>query len=299
MADDKYKGSSNRQGQIPSNITYSQPWEQVNDSSLATNQFISGLGLRMKHYIFTPYVIGATQTGSLRNYDDQAVQKKDDKFFYDNNGMYLYVGDVNVIWSSNSKKLSELPSGYYPDSTASVTINRNYIDTNEIVAMSEFDKLVLVLDPSENPLEYATVQWEQIKHNPTGIDRLMFQAVKIDHLSDANGINYRIGVDFNLVNGNIEWIQGAKRPGFDNLSSEGVVMSIRYRYIPSFYIKYTAHELRSHPTIDPNTGIKRAIRGPMSAAIQIDWVFLQSLKNQEKDGDSSRNAGTGGNTGPK
>ena len=127
----------------------------------------------------------------------------------------------------------------------------------------------------------------------------MFHLVKVDQLSDANGVDYFQGKDYIIEQGNIKWVQGGNRPGLDNASGEGMIMSVRYRYIPSFYVKYAAHELRSHATINPNTGMKSAVRGPMTASIQIDWVFLQALKNQENGGDSSKNAPTGGNTGPR
>lgn len=299
MADDTYKKSSNREGQTSVPINYNEPWEQVNSSATAWNNFIAGLGLRMQHWAYSPYVIGATDTGSLRNYDEQRVKKSDSNTIYDNNGIYKYMGDVYVIWQGNSKKDTQLPPGYYPDSSATITLNRHYIDTTEIVGMSEFDKLILVLRPEDNPLEYASVNWEQYQHDPTGIDRLMFHLVKVDQLSDANGVDYFQGKDYIIEQGNIKWVQGGNRPGLDNASGEGMIMSVRYRYIPSFYVKYAAHELRSHATINPNTGMKSAVRGPMTASIQIDWVFLQALKNQENGGDSSKNAPTGGNTGPR
>lgn len=292
-----FKGSSNRKGQVPVDVKYNEPWEQVNSKPTAWNDFISGIGLRMQHWAYAPYVVGATDTGSIRNYDEQTVKKQDDKFAYDNNGMYRYMGDVYVIWQGNSKNLTQLPAGYYPDSNATVTINRNYIDTNTVVGLSEFDKLVPVIDG--DPIEFASVNWEQLQHNPTGIDRAMFRIIKVDFVTDANGTEYFENKDFAIEDGNIKWLQGGNRPGFDNLSGEGVILSIRYRYVPSFYVKYAAHELRSHAQINPNTGVKSAVRGPMSASLQIDWVFLQALKNQETSGDSTRNAGDGGNTGPR
>jgi hypothetical protein len=296
MSDD-FKDSSDRKGQIEVKTMYSEPFESVDSSATSWNDFISGLGLRFQHYAYSPYVIGSVETGSLRNYDDQKVQKHDKKVLYDNNGIYRYMGDVLVIWQSNQKSLTQLPAGYYPNSTATVTVNRCYKGTKEIVGLSEFDKLIPVIEG--DPLEYASVNWEEYTHNPTGIDRLMFRMVKVDSLSDANGVDYTEGLDFIIEDGHIKWTQGGSRPGLDNASHTGMVMSIRYRYVPSFYIKYAAHELRSHATINPNTYEKKPVRGPMSAALQIDWVFLQSLKNQNDNGDSSRNAGTGGNTGPK
>jgi len=298
MSDD-FKKSSNRTGQVNVNNKYNDPFESVNSQPSAWNDFISGLGMRMQHYAYTPYIIGATDTGSLRNYDEEKVQKSNDQFIYDNNGMYKYMGDVLVIWQSNSKSLVQLPAGYYPDSNATVTINRNYIDSTRIVGISEFDKLMPVIDPKENPLEYASVNWEQFKHNAAGIDRTMFHIHSIDILIDANGVEYNQDKDYVIEAGNIKWLNTGNRPGLDNLSGDGVIMSIRYHYIPSFYIKYAAHELRSHATLDPATGEKKMVRGPMSAALQIDWVFLQSLKNQENSGDSGLNAGTGGNVGSR
>lgn len=293
------KSSSTREGQRDVINQYNNPWEQVSSDNLAWNDFVSGLGMRMAHYIYAPYVVGATDTGSLRNYDEQSVAKKNDNLIYDNNGVYQYAGDVYVIWQGNSKNLTQLPTGYYPDSTATVTVNRHYINTDTIIGLSEFDKLSPILSADENPLEYASVNWEQYKHNPAGIDRLMFKAVQIEFLMDANGIQYTQGVDYTLDQGNVKWLKTGTQPGINNLSGEGMIMSIRYRYLPTFYIKYAAHELRSHATIDPNTGEKKMKRLPMTAGIQIDWVFLQSLKNQESSGDSTVNAGTGGNTGPR
>lgn len=298
MSED-FKSSSNRNGQVSVPINYNQPWEQVNSKATAWNDFISGLGMRMQHWAYMPYVIGATDTGSLRNYDEQKINKKNDKFIYDNNGMYKYMGDVYVIWQGNQKGLVQMPAGYYPNSSATITINRNYIDTTTIVGISEFDKFVPVIPTNEDPLEYASVNWEQLKHNPTGIDRCMFHVVHVDTLMDANGTEYIKGKDFTIEEGNVKWLSGGNRPGFDNLSGEGMVLSIRYHYIPSFYVQHAAHELRSHATIDPTTGEKKLLRGPMTAQIQIDWVFLQALKNQETNGDSATNAGTGGNTGPR
>lgn len=291
------KSSSNRVGQIDVINKYNDPWEQVSSDSLAWNDFISGLGMRMAHWAYAPYVVGATSTGSLRNYDEQTVDKKNDNLLYDNNGIYRYMGDVFIIWQGNSKNLRQLPTGYYPDSVATVTINRHYINTTTIVGLSEFDKLIPVLGPDENPLEYASVNWEQVQHNPTGIDRLMFKAVTVDFISDSNGIDYIQNQDYIIEDGNIKWLPTGNQPGIDNLSGDGVIMSVRYKYVPGFYIKHAAHELRSHATIDPMTGEKRSTRLPMTAAIQMDYIFLQSLKNQESSGDSSANAGTGGNTG--
>jgi hypothetical protein len=251
----------------------------------------------MAHWVFVPYVIGASDTGAIRNYDEQTVKKTNDADIYDNNGKYIYKGDVYVIWQGNSKRQVQLPPGYYPDSSATVTINRHYINTETIVGISEFDKLVPIVEG--DPLEYASVQWEQLKTNNGLFDRAMYKIVQVDHLSDANGVDYNQGSDFTIEDGNIKWLSGGNRPGIDNNSGEGVIMALRYRYVPSFYVKHAAHELRSHPTIDPVTGDKRMIRGPMQASIQVDWVFNQALKNQEQSGDTTVNAGTGGNIGSR
>ncbi len=296
---DSFKGSSTRKNQNNVNITYNEPWDQVNSQPTAWNDFISGLGMRMAHYAFVPYVIGATEVSSLRDYDEQKVDKKNDGFVYDNNGMYRYVGDVYVAWQGNSKNLNQMPAGYYPNSSATITINRNYIDSEKIVGIAEFDKLVPVLGPNENPLEYATVGFEQLKHNPTGIDRCMFHIVSMDVIVDSNGVEYTQNKDFVIEEGNIKWLNTGNRPGFDNASNEGVILGVRYHYVPSFYVQAAAHELRSHAQIDPSTGEKRMIRGPMTAMVQVDFIFLQALKNQETNGDSALNSGTGGNTGSR
>lgn len=293
-----WKASSQREGQLNTELQYNEPWDQVNSDALAWNHFIAGLGIKMQHWSFVPYVFGVNEVGGLRKYD--AVDfpiSNDPNMIFDNNGIYRYEGDVYVIWQGNSKDLRTLPAGYYPESHATVTINRHYVNTTKLVALSEFDKLIPIIQG--DPLEYASVNWESVQHNPTGYDRLSFQAVHVDYLIDANGRFYQPNKDFKLENGFIKWIDGGMRPGFDNDSDEGVIYAIRYRYVPSFYIRYAAHELRSHATIDPNTGEKKPIRGPLTAAIQIDWVFLQSTAEGSPAPHSARKVADGGNTGPR
>lgn len=296
-----WRQSSKRDGQIRAPIDYGANWEQVSSDALAWNNFISGLGIRMQHWSFIPDVFGAVDVGVLRKYDSNLIVSNNPNMFIDNNGIYKYEGDVYVIFQNNNKNHVTMPAGYFPDSTAIVTVNRHYIDTTKIVGLSEFDKLIPVVNG--DPLEYASVNWEKINHNPSGYDRLMFKAVKIEHIIDASGVEYEFNVDYTLENGYVKWLPQGKRPGFDNNSSHGVVYAIRYRYIPSFYIKYAAHELRSHATIDPVTGEVKPIRGPMTAAIQIDWVFLQSLSGVQNSNVNieylARLAPDGGNTGPR
>lgn len=298
MAKRGWKSSSNRIGQNSVPVQYNSPWDAVKSDALAWNDFISGLGMRMQHWSYIPYVLGASDVGMLRFYESTPVPpSQTNNFIYDNNGIYKYEGDVFVIWQSNSKQLTMMPAGYYPQSNGMVTINRHYIDSERIVGLSEFDKLIPVING--DPLEYASVNWEKIQHNPTGIDRLMFQAVLVEHLIDANGVQYTQNIDFVLDNGYIKWLNGGKRPGLDPNTGIGMIYAIRYRYVPSFYIKYAAHELRSHATLDPNTGETKMIRGPMTAMVQIDWVFLQSISDQQSSQYGARMAGDGGNTGPR
>ena len=292
-----FKKSSNKNGQIQHNIKYANPWVQVGDQATAYNHFIAGLGIKMQHWAYVPNIIGMPKSGGIRNYNDIMTHNPNDKFVKGTNGMYKYMGDVFVIWQGNSKELAQLAPGYYPNSSALVTINRNYIDTDILVGISEFDKLVPIID--SDPIEFSSVQWEVIEHNPTGIDRTDFKIVKVDILVDSNGIEYTEGKDYIVEDGVIKWLQGGQRPGFDNYTGKGAVYSIRYRYVPSFYVKHAVHELRAHAQFNPNFNKVVATRGPISAAVQIDWVFLQSLKEEENDGNSSRHFGDGGNTGPR
>ncbi|MEM4360432.1 MAG: hypothetical protein QXT45_07890, partial [Candidatus Bilamarchaeaceae archaeon] len=179
MAKTKWRKSSTRNEPNSVPIEYNQPWDQVKSDALAWNHFISGLGLKMQHWAYMPYVLGAAEAGSLRHYEGGDVPALPSRNWrYDNNGIYQYQGDVYVIFQSNSKNLAAMPAGYFPNSNAVVTINRHYFNSERIVALSEFDKLVPIVEG--DPLEYASVNWEKIQHNPIGYDRLMFQAVHVD-----------------------------------------------------------------------------------------------------------------------
>jgi hypothetical protein len=79
-----FKGSSTREGQIIAQNQYNDPFEVVGSDSLAWNDFVSGLGMKMAHWVFVPYVIGASDTGAIRNYDEQTVKKTNDADIYVN-----------------------------------------------------------------------------------------------------------------------------------------------------------------------------------------------------------------------
>ncbi len=271
-----------------------RPWTSVRDDLDAYNAFIANLGLAFKHYIAIPYVIGASETGSLRDYDEAKVEL-DNGMIVENGFMYKYVGDVFGIFQGNSSNLVQIPAGFYNHATAYVTFNKYYRGTDKQVSLSRFDKLV----PIDPPSEFKVVNWQKVEHNPTGIDRLQFKIDQIDYVGDSTGREYILGTDFVIDNGYIKWLPTGSRPGIDPQSQAGRVMSVRYTYRPLYYVNQLMHAVRAHATIDQVTGEVRVQAAPLQAVIQLDFVFLDSIKDGSFVDEAARDNSNTPNTGPR
>jgi hypothetical protein len=270
------------------------PWPQVRDDINAYSQLTANMGIVFQHWMCIPYVIGSSDDGGIRDYDEQKVEL-DNGLVYDNNFVYKYVGDVYGIFSSNSKDFKQLPAGYYTDSTAYVTFNKFYKESDKKVSLAEFDKLI----PCVSADEFWTVNFQKMHHNPTGIDRLQFKATEIEIIMDSTGRIFNQGTDYCLENGYVKWLSSGNQPGIDNSTGKGRVIAVRYKYKPAYYVKNMIHDIRAHATIDPESGDVKVQRGPIMASIQLDWVFLDSLSDKDNAPDASLEAPRGNNTGPR
>lgn len=278
-------------GAIDAPMWYNQYWT-VKDDLEATNHLIANNGLRFKHYMAIPYVVGSSNADGARDWDGQEVPIENDNDIVDNGFLYRYAGDVYAVFTSNNQQMRQTSLGYFNDSQAMVTFNKFYKGSEEIVTISEFDRLI----PCEPPAEFRHVNFQKLHHNPSGVDHLQFMVDRMIHLSDSTGRTYVEGTDYCIVNGSVHWTPNGSRPGIDPKIGKGRVIAVRYTYKPSFYVKQIMHSIRTHPTIDMVTGEVRTQSGPIAGMIQVDFVFRDSSQPDKVDLDSMIVAGNTPNT---
>jgi hypothetical protein len=152
-----------------------------------------------------------------------------------NGFIYKHAGNVKVFFNGNSTSTRLQVMGLTDGSTVQVTVPRTYDDNGGEFAVQIFDRLFL------KELAATSVNTQLIESHITGVDRLQYKAVEVEHLIDSNGVEYTAG-DFEIQNGNIVW--GEKRPPFDPKAEKGATYSIRYRYTPFWYVDRLMHEVR-------------------------------------------------------
>ena len=96
------------------------------------------------------------------------------------------------------------------------------------------------------------------------------------HISDMTSIQsnaikkYIDGVDFNIVNGEIEWVSG-KEPAYNDIEEIGEVLSITYAANPVYNVLQSLHEIRA--TQQMVGGQKVARRLPTQVLVKRDFLF--------------------------
>jgi len=272
---------SSKPGAVDIPNDFGSPWPAVRDDLQAYSQFIANLGIVFQHWMAIPYVIGDEEGGGIRQYDERNVEL-DNGLIYDNGFVYKYVGDVYGIFQGHSKDLKQLPPGFYADSVAYVSFNKFYKNSTKRAAFAEFDKLIPIDCPGRDMTEIWTINFEKIRHNPVGFDKLQYPALEIDFIQDNRGVIYEEITDYVLKDGGIQWVPSGTQPGISNVTNKGRILGVRYKYKPLFYVKQMVHEMRVHATFDDD-GEVRVQRGPTQCAVQVDWVFLESLKEDAKN----------------
>jgi len=279
-------------------INYNDPWDAVRPDFAAENLHIANQGLKFFHYMCVPDPILQHNAGDVRHsfgYDDGNQQfENNDRFQRENGFIYVKKGVIYGTFMNNSKDFKNIAAGLYGASGATISMDRYYKDTTEKITVSENDKLI----PCELPSEFFSVNWQKFTHNPTGIDRMQFKVCEVLFLIDSDGVAYQKDQHFQVVNGYIQWIDGASRPGIDEQTGSGKVCAIRYTYKPFYYIKTVLHDIRIRPKLEPDGNVTPKA-GPVLAMVQADWVYLQHRTQEDKDTAQVLESGDGGNTGPR
>jgi hypothetical protein len=276
---------------------YPDPFQSVTMNPDAINNFIDGMGIRFMHFQAIPDPLFKRAEDEPRrsfNQEDSYLFEKTNVYTRENGFLYFPKAIVVGIFMGNSKNLQSSSAGLHNFSTASISFNRYYEGTTEVVEMSEYDKLI----PCENGMEFFTTSWQSLDHNVSGIDRLQYPALAVRIFIDSSGKTYKQDIDFTLIDGQIKWT-GSNRPGYDKNTGKGKVCSIRYTYKPYYFVRELSHDIRIRPSIDPDTGAVSAKASGMLATIQREYVFVNSRNADDSDITQQLDNMDTDNTGPR
>lgn len=155
------------------------------------------------------------------------------------NGMISYCDkEIYGVFVSNSLDKNFEQQGIWDIGSAVVTFPA-YYDTGEVAEFLTFDQLAIP--------DFPVRLWEQVEYNPNidnGITRAQYPIQTIDAVISVQNnirVDFVLGTDFNIVNGNIEWINA---PSYDVASGRGEVFSIAYHSTPIYQVLHPMRELR-------------------------------------------------------
>lgn len=261
------------------------PKDAVGFDPEAFDDLLRNQGVQMVHWRAMKCPVGMTDPDDIRRPHDHHENCS-------NGFLYTKVGVVTVGFLGNSSDYRFIDAGRLDGSTVNIVLPRFYDDQPDLpVEVSSFDRMYL----SEETITVVT--WHTFAHHRTGIDRLLFPAVKVNDLVDSKGIRYHEGSDFQLKGGQIHW--GNRRPGTDADTGKGVVCSVHFSYRPFWYVKNLVHEVRVAQTED-EFGDRKVQRMPQSCVLQREYFFEKEQADSQTPSSDRKKPGPGdGGFGPR
>lgn len=227
-------------------------------------------GVVMIHWAAVPCPIGLKDPDDTDNH----LAHQD----CDNGMLYQCQGEVVVNFSANQTSQSQDAIGYIDQSRAYVTLPRFYdSDPSKPVMVSVFDKFYIKGCP------VRVIEAERLEAHATRQDRLKYPVIAVQFCVDSSGQQYKENSDFTLKEGHICWKPG-KGPFLDPSTNAGMVYSVRYEYIPWYYVAQILHEVRVARIEDPTTGQIKLERMPYQVALDREYVFQKTMNEHNLKG---------------
>jgi hypothetical protein len=188
--------------------------------------------------------------------------------FCDNNGFQHYgAKDIWGTFTGNSIQKTFEAHGVWEIGTAVVTLPTEYPDGTE-ADFNAFDRLTLP--------DFTVRLWElkEYEPRPGNVQQLRYPIEKVDRVSSILQSGqvekiYTQGVEFNIVNGNIVWVDGMQ-PSYDPLTGHGEVLTWSFYAHPVYLVVQTLRELRI--TQELVAGQKVARRLPQQVLVRRDFL---------------------------
>lgn len=220
------------------------------------DQLLNNRGIRFIHKIAAP----------CPNMNSLSDNNHDPECTFCDQSQIIYIQEKEIwgVLSSNSlEKLYEI-QGVWEVGTAVVTFPTQYICGEQ----ADFN----VYDQLECPdFQVRLSDLREYDGLPTtGSKYPIVRAVNIVSIVDNQKKEYVEEVDYNIVNGKIEWVSG-NEPAYDEMNDIGEVLSITYVANPVYNVLQTLHELRvTQELVD---GQKVAKRLPQQVLVKRDFLF--------------------------
>jgi hypothetical protein len=190
------------------------------------------------------------------------------------NGLITY--SEKEIWGvfySNSLEKNFEYQGLWEIGSAVVTLPTEYPDGTQ-AEFNTFDQLVIP--------DFKVRMWELKEYKPTTNRQQILRYPILDVEFVASAVNnalvqYTKGVDFNIVNNNIEWVSG-REPLYNIGQSKGDVYVVQYYAAPVYNVLQHLRELRITQELNLQ-GQKVGKRLPVQVLVRRD--FLNNPSRQE------------------
>jgi hypothetical protein len=226
---------------------------------------IEGHGVKFIHYRAIPCPVGLGDRYDIR-------KTHSDHAGCSNGFLYEKAGEVLCAFTGNGKNQQFTDVGMLGEASAQVTVPRYYANTDkEEVLLSPMDRLYL----AENSAR--VVHFQKFEHNQTGMDRTSYPILEVETLIDSDGRRYNSS-QFTIIDGQINWTSNV-RPGMDPATNKGQVCSIRYRYVPYWYVSRILHEIRLVRASDPTYEANTVQRAPYQVVLEREYMF----ENEQND----------------
>ena len=240
---------------------------QISFDAAAFDNFIRSQGVKLIHYRAIPDPTGMINRGDTHAVD--ATRRSSDGF------VYKKAGECYSLFSSNSQNFNIEVEGTISAASAYLTLPRTYSCNGEPILIHPWDRFYI------KDIEVRVINFQYMETSRSGLDRLQYPATCVEHLVDADGIQYEPGVDFEInSDGNIVWT-GQKRPGYDPQRGKGKIYAIRYRYVPFFVAVQLIHEIRVAQVSDPNDFNRYLERLPYNIHVVREHVFQDTNRDPD------------------
>jgi len=184
-----------------------------------------------------------------------------------NGFIHQKIGRLTATFTGVGKHSQQMDVGSIDGSTAQVTVQRFYDNTQIPVYVAPYDRMYL----DEESIIVPT--WQLFEAHIDGRDKMVFPVVEVQSLMSSDGRVFTEGDDFEVRDGYVVW-SGSNRPQYDAYRKRGQICSIRYLYRPFWVVKQLLHEVRVTQAEDAITGERRIHRMPQAMVLQREYVFL-------------------------
>lgn len=244
--------------------------EVIQDPSLhadAFNQLIKNRGIRFIHKKAMP-------CPNLKSLNDNSHDPNCP--FCDNSQVHYYEqNEIFGTWASNQlEKMFEV-QGVWEVGTAVISFPTDYTGGKQ-ADFNTFDQLVIP------DFEIRLNDIFEYEPRSDRKQKLRYPINNVDHMTSVvNGVLmvYEKGVDFNLVDGCIEWVEG-QEPAYNDTSETGEVISISYTTNPVYTVLNVLHELRATQEMGTDM-VKKARRLNQQVLVKRDFLVNLDARKRE------------------